>query len=173
MVVGRVLFSNCLKVLYHKHPSIQYRRNHLVLGAECVDSRKNLNKVTKSVILPTAHRKEKKRERTLPSKSSKEAPPPVDTCDRSFSLPALATTVAVSPPPTITVDPFLVASMAASKREDEPLANAGNSNTPAGPFQRIVLDSSTVARKASFDLGPASSPIHPSGMPSESEAVPV
>lgn len=110
---------------------------------------------------------------TFPSRSSKEAPPPVETWLNSSSLPALATRVAVSPPPTMTVDPFLTDLIHASRRAFDPLAKAGNSNTPAGPFQRIVLDSATVAAKSSADLGPQSRPIHSAGIPDSSVAVPV
>jgi len=73
----------------------------------------------------------------------------------------------------MTVDPFLTASMEASRRALDPPAKAGNSKTPAGPFQRMVLDSATVAAKSFRDSGPASRPIHPSGIPVASVATPV
>ncbi len=43
--------------------------------------------------------------RTLPSKSSKLAPPPVDTWLSLSETPNFSAAVAVSPPPTMTVDP--------------------------------------------------------------------
>jgi len=111
--------------------------------------------------------------RTLPSSSSRLAPPPVLTWLNSSSFPALATNVAVSPPPTMTVDPFLTALMQASSSESDPLAKAGNSKTPAGPFQRIVLASATVFANISFDLGPQSRPCQSGGIPVSSVASPV
>lgn len=110
---------------------------------------------------------------TLPSRSSRLAPPPVETWLNSSSLPALATRVAVSPPPTMTVEPFLTDLIHASSKALEPFANAGNSKTPAGPFHRIVLDSATVSANSSADLGPQSRPIQSAGIPDSSVAVSV
>lgn len=73
----------------------------------------------------------------------------------------------------MTVAPFSQALMVASSSVLEPPANFSNSKTPAGPFQRIVLAEATVSAYSSCDLGPASSPIHPSGIPDSSVAVEV
>ena len=56
--------------------------------------------------------------------------------------------------------------MMASATPLVPAANAGNSNTPIGPFQKMVLalDSSAVNRFT--DSGPMSRPILPSGIAS-------
>ena len=45
-----------------------------------------------------------------------------------------------------------------------PCAKLGISNTPAGPFQRMVLDSSRTFFHSAIASGAASMPIHPSGM---------
>jgi len=110
---------------------------------------------------------------SLPSSNSREAPPPVDTCETLSSAPHLATAVAVSPPPTIVVAPFCVASITASKADFVPAANLSNSNTPVGPFHNIVLASRIVSLKSSFVFSPESSPSHSSGIPVSSVAYPV
>lgn len=71
---------------------------------------------------------------TFPSKSSRLAPPPVLTWLSLSSALCWATTVAVSPPPTITIAPFLAASTLASNNASEPFANAGISKTPGGLY---------------------------------------
>jgi len=72
--------------------------------------------------------------RSLPSRSSSEAPPPVDTWLILSSTPYLAATVAVSPPPIMTIFPLCAASTAASRTAFVPVAKASNSKTPGGPF---------------------------------------
>jgi len=62
------------------------------------------------------------------------APPPVETWLNLSSTPYFLATVAVSPPPIITVVPFFAASTAASKVALVPLANLSNSKTPGGLF---------------------------------------
>ena len=79
---------------------------------------------------------------SLPSSSSKLAPPPVETWLSLFSTPYLAATVAVSPPPIMTILPLCAACTAASMVALVPLANLSISNTPGGPFHKIVLASS-------------------------------
>ncbi|KKA28345.1 hypothetical protein TD95_000174 [Thielaviopsis punctulata] len=111
--------------------------------------------------------------RALPSSSSREAPPPVDTWLSLLSTPYLAATVAVSPPPIMTILPASQAATAASRVALVPLANLSISKTPHGPFHRMVADSLMVDLNSSTDLGPQSRPIQLSGMPSESEAAPV
>lgn len=110
---------------------------------------------------------------SLPSSNSRDAPPPVDTCEILSSAPHLATAVAVSPPPMIVITPFCVASITASKADFVPAANLSNSNTPVGPFHSIVLASRIVFLKSSFVFFPESSPSHPSGIPVSSVAYPV
>ena len=99
-----------------------------------------------------------------PSRSSSEAPPPVLTWLTLASASYLAASVAVSPPPMIVVAPAAVAAITASRslmdggwvsaaangngdiaHDLDPLAKLGNSNTPMGPFQTIVLARSTAA----------------------------
>src|SRR5690606_24174975 len=50
---------------------------------------------------------------TRPSRNSRDAPPPVDTCDTRSATPAASTAAAVSPPPTIVTAPASVASATA------------------------------------------------------------
>src|ERR1700709_2577679 len=63
--------------------------------------------------------------RTLPSRNSSDAPPPVETwliCDsRCISAPAAAE----SPPPTMVVAPFFVARASASATARVPAPNGG------------------------------------------------
>ena len=54
--------------------------------------------------------------------------------------------------------------MIASATPLVPAANAGNSNTPIGPFQKIVLALDSSAVKRSTEPGPMSSPILSSGI---------
>merc|ERR1719461_826116 len=104
--------------------------------------------------------------RTFPSKSSKLAPPPVLTWLTLSSVPYLAQQVAVSPPPMIVQPPAEVSATTLSIKALVPLAKLSNSNTPAGPFQTISLALAMTSAKSSLDLGPQSSPIQPSGIPS-------
>ena len=60
--------------------------------------------------------------------------------------------------------PSAVALAIASAIARDPSANLSNSNTPAGPFHRMVLAPSIAAAKALRDAGPASMPSQPSGM---------
>ncbi|RIB16422.1 hypothetical protein C2G38_1970370, partial [Gigaspora rosea] len=68
----------------------------------------------------------------LPSSNSKLAPPPVLTCEILSSQFHLATTVAVSPPPTIVFVPIFVTSTTASNTAFDPFENFSNSKTPGG-----------------------------------------
>ena len=54
--------------------------------------------------------------------------------------------------------------MMASATPLVPSAKAGNSNTPIGPFQKIVLALDSSVAKRFTDSGPMSRPILPSGM---------
>src|SRR6266568_2215200 len=100
--------------------------------------------------------------RSRPSRYSRLAPPPVEICvNAPVGKLRCRTAAAESPPPT-TVSPvtWLIASATASV----PAANAGNSNTPGGPFQNTVFASASLAANSSRVAGPMSSPILPSGM---------
>mmetsp|Transcript_75871 Transcript_75871/g.181496 ORF Transcript_75871/g.181496 Transcript_75871/m.181496 type:complete len:225 (+) Transcript_75871:301-975(+) len=103
---------------------------------------------------------------TLPSKSSKEAPPPVDTKETLSSMPHLAAAVAESPPPMMPTPPEACRAATASSNALVPLEKLSNSKTPAGPFQTTVLASFTFVAKSSMLFGPQSMPSQPSGMPS-------
>lgn len=76
------------------------------------------------------------------------------------------TAAAESPPPTTLKPPLPVAVTMASATPLVPAANAGNSNTPIGPFQNTVLAFDSRAVKRFTDSGPMSSPILPSGISS-------
>lgn len=110
--------------------------------------------------------------KVFPSNNSKDAPPPVDTCETNDSVFHFAQHEAVSPPPIIVTQPLLVAATTLSMRPFVPLAKFGNSNTPGGPFQTINLARNTGAAKSSRDFGPISSPIQPAGMPCSTVALP-
>ena len=85
--------------------------------------------------------------RIFPSNISKEAPPPVEICVILSASPDWFTAAAESPPPTMVVAPL---SATASAKPKVPLAKAGNSKTPIGPFQ------TTVPAPANFFLNSAS-----------------
>nr|AAA17118.1 B1496_F1_41 [Mycobacterium leprae] len=103
----------------------------------------------------------------LPSRYSNDAPPPVERCE---TLPSgrLSARIAAaeSPPPTTLKAPLPVTATIASATPLVPAAYAGNSNTPIGPFQKMVeaLDNNVANRLT--DSGPISSPINPSGIAS-------
>src|SRR5664280_868208 len=73
--------------------------------------------------------------RVSPARNSSAAPPPVETWESLAASPACCTAATLSPPPT-TVNAALAASAVAMA--SVPAANAGFSNTPAGPFQNTV-----------------------------------
>ena len=76
---------------------------------------------------------------TFPSNNSKLAPPPVDTWDTLSPKPNLLHADAESPPPTIVVAPFDVASPKALTNAFVPSAKFSNSNTPGGPLKTTVF----------------------------------
>merc|ERR1711896_128960 len=82
---------------------------------------------------------------TLPSRSSKDAPPPVEQCVTLSSVSYFLHAVAVSPPPITVTHPALVASTTASIMVFVPTAKDSISNTPIGPFQMIVFEAAIVA----------------------------
>ena len=68
-----------------------------------------------------------------------------------------------SPPPISENAPFLVASAIASPIAREPAVKASHSNTPAGPFHRMVLAPLIASANAFWLSGPASTPSKPAG----------
>mmetsp|Transcript_22683 Transcript_22683/g.33824 ORF Transcript_22683/g.33824 Transcript_22683/m.33824 type:complete len:238 (+) Transcript_22683:237-950(+) len=103
--------------------------------------------------------------RTLPSRSSREAPPPVEMWDILSATFAFSTAATESPPPMMVVAPtFDESSASALATPNVPFENLSNSKTPIGPFQMTVLQSPRAAMISSVAFGPWSSPIHPSGI---------
>src|SRR6266545_2633288 len=104
--------------------------------------------------------------RRLPSRYSRDAPPPVEMCPKDFSSsPRIRTAAAESPPPT-TVKPSTAAIASATARV--PAANGGSSNTPIGPFQNTVLAGRNASVKAATVRGPMSRPSRSAGIASAS-----
>src|SRR5205085_4997526 len=101
---------------------------------------------------------------SFPSRNSSDAPPPVDTWLSWSSIPATAATE--SPPPTTVTAPFLPASTSALAIARVPASNGGVSNTPIGPFQKIVLARSSRARKSCCVVSSMSYIAHPVGLAS-------
>ncbi len=96
-----------------------------------------------------------------PCRNSKLAPPPVEMWVNLSANPDAWAAAAESPPPTTLTAELSEIARATPK---VPAANSGVSNTPIGPFQKIVL-----ARWISFAyratvLGPMSTPIQPSSI---------
>mmetsp|Transcript_62987 Transcript_62987/g.146678 ORF Transcript_62987/g.146678 Transcript_62987/m.146678 type:complete len:279 (-) Transcript_62987:124-960(-) len=108
---------------------------------------------------------------SLPSSSSRDAPPPVLQCETLSSVSYFLQAVAVSPPPITVMAPAAVAATTSSISLLVPISNLDISNTPMGPFQMMVLDSSTAFLFSSIDFSPQSRPMNPSGMPSSLVAV--
>src|SRR5580692_8238938 len=89
-----------------------------------------------------------------PSRYSRLAPPPVEMCENELSgKPRVRTAAAESPPPT-TVSPGTSLIDWATLRV--PAANAGNSNTPTGPFQNTVPASLSLSANSALVAGPMS-----------------
>src|SRR5690606_23954111 len=108
--------------------------------------------------------------RSLPSRNSRLAPPPVEMCPNASSAnPSCRTAAAESPPPT-TARPSTSVSAWATARV--PAANGSSSKTPIGPFQKTVAESRMAAANASADSGPMSrpSPSAPNGVDSIASA---
>mmetsp|Transcript_1111 Transcript_1111/g.2263 ORF Transcript_1111/g.2263 Transcript_1111/m.2263 type:complete len:218 (+) Transcript_1111:328-981(+) len=103
---------------------------------------------------------------TLPSRSSSEAPPPVEMCDIFSARPAFSTAATESPPPMMVVQPLPVSSASVSAMAKVPLEKASNSKTPMGPFQMTVLQSASFSWIILVESGPLSRPIQPSGISS-------
>src|SRR5574344_632330 len=101
---------------------------------------------------------------TVPSMASSNSPPPVEMYDTLSAKPNLLTQATESPPPISENAPFAVASAIAAPMAREPAVNSSTSNTPAGPFQRMVLAPLMAAANAFWLSGPASKPSQPAGI---------
>src|SRR6266566_1420723 len=99
-----------------------------------------------------------------PPRNSSDAPPPVEMCEILLATPDGCTAATESPPPTMEVAPLLVASATALAISSVPLAKAGISKTPMGPFHTIVLAPAIFCLYVSMVFGPTSKPIQPSGV---------
>mmetsp|Transcript_37937 Transcript_37937/g.74115 ORF Transcript_37937/g.74115 Transcript_37937/m.74115 type:complete len:235 (+) Transcript_37937:678-1382(+) len=104
--------------------------------------------------------------RTLPSRSSREAPPPVEMWDILSARPACSTAATESPPPMMVMAPLPVHSARVWATALVPLAKASISKTPMGPFQMMVLHLASSAWISLVASGPLSRPIQPSSMSS-------
>mmetsp|Transcript_58606 Transcript_58606/g.153982 ORF Transcript_58606/g.153982 Transcript_58606/m.153982 type:complete len:239 (-) Transcript_58606:807-1523(-) len=109
--------------------------------------------------------------RSLPSRSSSDAPPPVETWVTLSSVSYFLQQVAVSPPPITVTTPALVTSTMVSIIDLVPDSKEAISKTPIGPFQMIVLEALMAAAFSSIVLGPQSRPIMPALTPLSSVAV--
>src|ERR1700691_5410642 len=90
----------------------------------------------------------------LPSKNSRDAPPPVEMWVILSATPAAWTAATESPPPTMEVAPPLSATAWAIL--NVPLAKGKTSKTPMGPFQTMVRAVEMASENSSSDLGPMS-----------------
>jgi dienelactone hydrolase len=99
---------------------------------------------------------------SLPSRSSSDAPPPVETQEMRSASPASWTARTESPPPT-TVNASASASATASAIAFVPSAKRAHSKTPIGPFQKTVRAPRMRSPKAWRVSGPMSRPSQPSG----------
>jgi len=100
----------------------------------------------------------------LPSRNSREAPPPVEIWLTLSSRPSFWIALALSPPPITLRAPLAVSSATALATAFVPSSNGAVSNTPIGPFQTIVLAPSSFSAKSFCVCGPISSPIQPSSI---------
>src|SRR5579859_3494923 len=100
--------------------------------------------------------------RVRPSRYSRLAPPPVEMWLNALSGNSSCLTAAAESPPPTTVSP--VTWLIASATAWVPAANAGNSNTPTGPFQKTVLASASLRANNSRVAGPMSRPSRSAGM---------
>src|SRR5207248_11442019 len=96
--------------------------------------------------------------RSLPSRYSRVAPPPVETCEYLPARPSASTAAAVSPPPTRVYAPD--AAMA-PPTAFVPALNSGTSVMPSGPFQTMVPAPSTCLANRLMLCGPMSTAIQP------------
>src|SRR5512144_2805171 len=98
---------------------------------------------------------------SLPSRNSRLAPPPVETCVICLATPAFFTALALSPPPMTVVAPDSANIFA---RANVPSANFGISNTPTGPFHTISFAPLRVSLYNASVFGPTSSMRQPAGI---------
>src|SRR6266566_2354788 len=96
-----------------------------------------------------------------PSRYSRLAPPPVEMCEKSPGAKPSRRTAAAESPPPITVSPCTA--LTASATALVPAANAGNSKTPTGPFQKTVFASASFEANSSLVAGPISTPSRSAG----------
>ena len=89
----------------------------------------------------------------MPSSSSRNAPPPVEIQEIPSATPNRAIADKVSPPPA-TDNPGLAAMALA--RAAVPAENCSNSNTPTGPFHRIVAALRIMRSFSAIVFGPIS-----------------
>jgi len=108
--------------------------------------------------------------RVLPSRNSREAPPPVETWVILSASLNLLTAATLSPPPTTVIAPRPVASATSLATASVPFAKASNSNTPTGPFHTIDFAVERTFLYSSTVLGPTSIAIRFSGMSTPSTA---
>mmetsp|Transcript_10101 Transcript_10101/g.19545 ORF Transcript_10101/g.19545 Transcript_10101/m.19545 type:complete len:287 (+) Transcript_10101:777-1637(+) len=103
---------------------------------------------------------------TRPSRSSREAPPPVEMWDILGPRPAASTAATESPPPMMVVVPEAVSSASFCATTFVPSAKFFHSNTPMGPFQTMSLQSESLSAISLLVSGPLSRPIQPSSISS-------
>mmetsp|Transcript_74084 Transcript_74084/g.214270 ORF Transcript_74084/g.214270 Transcript_74084/m.214270 type:complete len:252 (-) Transcript_74084:142-897(-) len=104
---------------------------------------------------------------SLPSRSSSDAPPPVLQWVTFSSVPHFLQHVAVSPPPMMVTTPRFVTFTTSSINAFVPFSKEAISKTPIGPFQIIVFALATTFALALMLSSPQSSPMKPSGIPSD------
>ena len=97
----------------------------------------------------------------MPSRNSREAPPPVEMWLILSPSPIWLTAAAESPPPMIVIASDLAS---ASATASVPAASVGFSNTPIGPFHTTVLADATASAKSLRVLGPISQPSRSAGI---------
>src|SRR5580658_4790376 len=98
----------------------------------------------------------------FPSRNSSDAPPPVEMWVIFSATPAACAAATESPPPTIEIAPTFSATACAIL--NVPLENPGTSNTPIGPFHKIVRAREISSEKSSTVFGPISSAILSAGI---------
>ena len=91
---------------------------------------------------------------SLPSRSSSEAPPPVEMKVILSPKPNCFTAVTESPPPMIVTAPVICATASAIARV--PFAKGAISKMPTGPFQRMVFALAISSCKSLIVSGPIS-----------------
>src|SRR5699024_10208169 len=98
---------------------------------------------------------------SLPSRYSREAPPPVEMWVILSPRPICWTAAALSPPPMTVVASLSAIALATAR---VPAARVGFSNTPMGPFQTTVLEALTASANSFMVSGPMSQPSMSAGI---------